>query len=204
MTSTLVDTSPLTRTPSAPVQRQDAFESVRVLLVASLLGSAAVHAAVVREHLDHWPAAGLFFALLAASGFVVGLALLRRVDGLRLLAALALSVGPLLVWLVSRTAGLPFGPEAGTPEQIGLADAAAGLLELAGAGMALILLRAAPRLGGRALPAAGQLVALGLVAVITVVGLTSAAVAHPAHAENPSSGQVEDEHSVGVEGGEHI
>src|SRR3954452_24649133 len=87
------DADALTRAPGAHVRQHGAFEDARVLLVATLLGGAAVHAAVVREHLDHWPAAGLFFALLAASGFVVGLALLRRVDRPRLLAALALSVG---------------------------------------------------------------------------------------------------------------
>ena len=202
MTSTPVDTSPLTRTPSAPVRGHDASEGVRVLLVAGLLGGAAVHAAVVREHLDHWPAAGLFFALVAASGFVVGLALLRRVDGPRLLAALALSVGPLLVWLVSRTAGLPFGPEAGTPEQVGLADASACLLGLAGAGTALILLRAGSRLRTRTLPAGTQFAGLVLVAVVTVVGVTTAA-AHPEHGDDRSHGRVGSGHSDGVEVGEH-
>jgi hypothetical protein len=203
MTATLVDADPLTPAPSAPVRGHDASEGVRVLLVATLLGGAAVHAAVVREHLDHWPAAGLFFVVLAVAGLVVGMALLRRVDALRLVAALALSGGPLLVWVVSRTAGLPFGPEAGEPEQVGLADTAACLLELAGAGTALILLRARPRLRTRTLPAAAQLAGLALVAVVTVVGLTSAAVAPPEHGEDPSHGQVGDGHSVGVEVGEH-
>ena len=204
MTSTPVDISPLTGAPSAPVRGDDASEGVRVLLVAALLGSAAVHALVVREHLDHWPAAGLFFVVLAAGGLVVGMALLRRVDTPRLLAALALSGGPLLVWVASRTVGLPFGPEAGEPEQVGQADVAACLLALIGAGAALILLRAAPRLRDRALPAGAQLVALGLVAVVTVVGLTSAAVAPPAHTENPPLAHPGSGHSVGVQGGEHI
>ena len=204
MTSTPVDTGQVTRAPSAPVRRQDACESVRVLLVASLLGGAAVHAAVVREHVDHWPAAGLFFVVLAVAGSVMGMALLRRVDALRLLAALALTVGPLLVWLVSRTAGLPFGPEAGEPEQVGLADGAACLLALIAAGAALILLRTAPQLRTRVLPAAAQFAGLGLVAVVTVVGLTSAAVNHPADAEGLPPGHAGSGHSVGVQGGEHI
>ncbi len=204
MTSTPVDTDALTRAPSALVQGHDASEGVRVLLVAALLGGAAVHAFVVREHLDHWRVAGLFFVVLAVAGLVVGVALLRRVDTPRLLAALALSVGPLLVWVVSRTAGLPFGPEAGEPEQVGPADAAACLLALIGAGAALILLRAAPQLRGLGLPAAAQLAGLGLVAVVTVVGLTSAAVAPPAHVEDSPLGHEGSGHSVGIQGGEHI
>ncbi len=204
LTSIPVDAGELTRAPSAPVRQHGASEDVRVLLVATLLGGAAVHAAVVREHLDHWPAAGLFFVLLAVAGLVVGMALLRRVDRVWLLAALALAVGPLLVWLVSRTAGLPFGPEAGEPEQVAWMDAAACLLALAGAGAALLLLHAAPRLRGRALPAAAQRVGLGLVAVVTVVGLTSAAVAEPGHAEDAPAGHVDSGQSAGVEVGEHL
>jgi hypothetical protein len=203
VTSTPVDAGELTRAPSAPDRQHGAYEDVRVLLVATLLGGAAVHAAVVREHLAHWPAAGLFFVLLAVTGLVVGMALLRRVDRPRLLAALALSVGPLLVWLVSRTAGLPFGPEAGEPEQVAWTDAAACLLALAGAGAALLLLRAGPRLWGRVLPAATQRVGLGLVAVVTVVGLTSA-VAEPGHVEHAPAGHVGSGHGVGVEVGEHL
>jgi hypothetical protein len=202
--STSMDAGELTRAPSAPAGPHGAYEDVRVLLVATLLGGAAVHAAVVREHLEHWPAAGLFFVLLAGAGLVAGMALLRRIDRPRLLAALALTVGPLLVWLVSRTAGLPFGPEAGEPEQVAWSDAAACLLALAGAGAALLLLRAAPRLWARALPAAAQRVGLVLVALVTVVGLTSAAVAEPEHVKDTPAGHVGSGHSVGVEVGEHL
>ena len=201
MTSTAVGAEG-TRAPSAPVQEHGAYEDVRVLLVATTLGGAAVHAAVVREHLTHWPAAGLFFVLLSSTGLVMGMALLRRVDRRRLLAALALSVGPLLVWLVSRTAGLPFGPEAGEPERVAWTDAAACLLGLISAGAALILLRAVPRLRGGALPPAAQLVGLGLVSLVTVVGLTSAAVAEPEHVEHAPAGRVGSGHSVEV--GEHL
>jgi hypothetical protein len=203
MTSTPVADA-LTRAPSTPVPQQGASEGVRVLLVATLLGGAVVHAAVVREHLDHWPAAGLFFVVLAVGGLIVGVALLSRVDNLRLLAALAFTVGPMLVWLVSRTTGLPFGPEAGEPEPVGVTDTAACLLALAGAGAALILLRAANWLRGRALPAAARLVGLGLVVVVTVVGLTSANVAQPAHSEKPSVGHVHSGQGTGVEGEGHI
>ena len=201
MTSTAVESA---RVSSAPVQEPDAYEDVRVLLVATVLGGAAVHAAVVREHLAHWPAAGLFFVLLSMIGLVVGLALLRRVDRLRLVAALALSAGPLVVWLVSRTAGLPFGPEAGQPEPVGWTDTAACLLALTSAGAALLLLRAAPRLRGGALPPAAQLIGLGLVSVVTAVGLTSAAVTEPEHAEHAHAGDVGSGHEVGVGVGEHL
>ncbi len=210
MTPTTVVTEPLAPpasgpVPTGPFRGQDAGEVVRVLLVASLLGGAAVHAAVVREHVDHWPAAGVFFALLAATALVVGVALLRRVDRPRLLGALAVSVGPLLVWLVSRTTGLPFGPDAGEPEPVALADAAACLLAVVAGGAALVLLRVTGPLRVRGLPAAAQLIGLGLVAALTVVGLAGATLATPAHTEGPSPAHVSSGgHTPGVEDGQHI
>ena len=42
--------------------------------VAALLGSAAIHAAVIPEHLAEWPAAGGFFVLLAAAEIAVAAA----------------------------------------------------------------------------------------------------------------------------------
>jgi hypothetical protein len=42
----------------------------------------------------------------------------------RLSFAAAVSVGPLALWLASRTVGLPFGPEPGAAESIGLPDLA--------------------------------------------------------------------------------
>ncbi|MER7071065.1 hypothetical protein [Terrabacter sp. NPDC000476] len=168
-------------------------------LAAALAGSAAIHLAVVPEHLDEWPLAGAFFVVLAAAEAVAAVAVLlvgrvtppephrgalgvaeqretrlqlrrgalgvaeqretrlqlrrgalgvaeqrearlqlRRgalgagdVRGRRVLVAVVLlGAGPLLVWLVSRTVGLPFGPGAGEVEAVGQADLAAVALEL--------------------------------------------------------------------------
>jgi hypothetical protein len=112
---------------SAPSSR---IHDLRLLLVAGLVGSAAVHAAVIPEHLQEWAAAGSFFVVLAIAQFALGLTVLVRLDRLVLGAAVAVSVVPLGLWLVSRTVGLPFGPETWTPEAVGLADVASCLLEL--------------------------------------------------------------------------
>jgi hypothetical protein len=84
-----------------------------------------------------------------------------------------MSAAPLAVWLWSRTAGLPFGPEPGVPEAVGLADTAACLLEAATLAVALVLARRARQLD-RPSPGrnAGRL-ALLLVAAVTVVGVGS-------------------------------
>ncbi len=60
--------------------------------------------------------------------------------------AVAISLGPLLIWACSRTVGLPFGPD--TPEGVGLAGVAAGVLELAALLCAAALLRAQPTTRG--------------------------------------------------------
>jgi hypothetical protein len=150
---------------------------LRLLLVGALVAAAAVHAAVVPEHLSEWPAAGMFFILLSIWELAVAGLLLARIEQrLMLLAAAAVSLGPLALWLVSRTAGLPFGPQPGLAESVGLPDLAAGALEVVSLLAALALLRRPARQPPPALPAvsghARSLVVLGLVAV-TVIGVAA-------------------------------
>ena len=46
-----------------------------------------------------------------------------------------------MTWVVSRTSGLPFGPEAGEPEPVGVADAVSTALEVVVVVGTLLLLR---------------------------------------------------------------
>jgi hypothetical protein len=142
---------------------------VRLLLVGMLLGAATIHAAVVPEHLDEWPAAGWFFiALTLAELAVAGLVLARFRERAALLAAGALSVVPLVTWLWSRTLGLPFGPESGVAESVGVPDVLACVLET-GALLAVLALLGRGRLTGPRLSRHGRgLVGLALVSMITV------------------------------------
>jgi hypothetical protein len=150
-------------------------EDLRLLLVVGLLGSAAIHAAVVPEHLTEWTAAGMFFILLTAAELAVAGMLLARHRRTGLLAAVVVSLGPLLLWVCSRAVGLPFGPEAGTPESIGVPDIVACVLEVGTLLAAVAFLRVA---GWLRRPAASLHVrALTVVAVIavTVIGLAGVA-----------------------------
>ena len=75
---------------------------------------------MVPEHLGEWPAAGGFFVVLTlAEVAAAALVVTRRRWALPM--ALAVSVGPLLLWLWSRTLGMPFGPDPWVPEAVGLA-----------------------------------------------------------------------------------
>jgi len=118
-------------------------DDLRLLLVAGLVASAAVHAAVIPEHFAEWTAAGLFFVLLTLAELAVAALVLVRRQPAVLAAAAVVSIGPLLLWLYSRTFGLPFGPDAWVPESVGMADVAACLLEV-GTLVAAVLLIVGP------------------------------------------------------------
>jgi hypothetical protein len=162
------------RPPVAADRVSSRASDVRLLLVAGLVASAAIHAAVVREHLSEWPAAGLFFVLLTLAELAVAGLLFTGRRHLGLVAAAVVSVGPLAVWLVSRTAGLPIGPGAGTPEAIGLPDLVACSLEVLTLVAALALLR--PFNWFRQPGTLGHYRALALVTVVavTAIGLAGA------------------------------
>ena len=80
-----------------------------------------------------------------------------------------------VMWIFSRTVGVPLGPEAGEPERVGLPDAAATGLEVLLVIGALRIARSAS-IGRSAWPtgalAATTLVALG-VAAVTAASLLS-------------------------------
>ncbi|NUO91394.1 MAG: hypothetical protein HOQ18_11310 [Dermatophilaceae bacterium] len=112
----------------------------RVLgLVGALLGAAVIHVAVVPEHLTEWAAAGLFFIVLAAAQLLLGLAVLVRPTRIVRIASVVVAAGPIVLWFVSRTVGLPLGPEPGVPEALGMSDLVCAVLEAAAVAFALSL-----------------------------------------------------------------
>ena len=162
-----------TGTPHAARQ----IDLIRLLLVIGLIASAHIHAAVIPEHLGEWPAAGGFFVLLTVAEIAVAAALLAaRPHRFALIAAVVVSAGPLLVWLYSRTLGMPFGPDAGIPEVVGIPDVVCCALEI-GTLIAAVLLLRRPEWLGRRHPASAHVRGLAVVAVIAVTALGLAAVA---------------------------
>lgn len=104
-----------------------------------------IHLAFVGEHLQEYVPFGLFF--LASGLFQVVWAVMVFSPRSRAFFAIGLVVnaGTAILWAVSRTAGLPIGPEHWTPEAVGVPDVACTILEaivVAGCAWAL---RASPR-----------------------------------------------------------
>lgn len=146
----------------------------QLVATVALFGCAAIHLAVIPDHLNHWVVASAFFLALAMAEVAAGVLLLRR-PGLNVLFAIAaVSAVPLVLWVWSRTAGLPFGPNPGVSEPVSLADSAASLLELGTLVIAVVLLRAKRRGAGEPegrKTASAHLRALAVVGAIAVGSL---------------------------------
>ena len=147
-----------------------------LVLAAGLVGAGAIHLAVIDEHLSEWWAAALFFVVLALAELATAAAVLARQRTWRLVglwSAIVVSAGPLLVWTVSRSSGLPFGPEAGEPEAIGIADVLSCALEVMTLVVAVVLLRRelARRSAGNGWSPYGLAIALTGVVAATLIGI---------------------------------
>lgn len=127
------------------------FERAAALLflVAGLL-----HASAAPQHFVEWWGYGAFFAVAAVAQALFGLLLLthgiakppwetvrRTAYGAGILGNLAI----LALWAVTRTTGIPAGPNVGELEPVGVLDGATKITELAGVVLLALALRDAPR-----------------------------------------------------------
>lgn len=161
----------------------------RSLLIASVWGGAALHGAAIPDHLDHWPLAAAFFALLVLVGVLLGIVLAgswRPATAAR--ATVITSAVTIGVWAMSRGAGLPFGPDPGMPEAMGVMDVAAMTLQMAAIGFSVQVLRANGRRTRWDRPVPMKVALAGL-AVVTTLGM-SAAGAHAVQSEHGHPGGV--------------
>jgi hypothetical protein len=116
---------------------------------AGLAVAAAIHAMAFPEHLREFGPFGGFFAALTLAQLSLAFVLTRDPDPARVRLIAFGSMGVVLLWLVSRTAGLPLGPEPWRPESIGVFDVAASCAEAVtalGCVMHLRAVRDGPRL----------------------------------------------------------
>jgi hypothetical protein len=115
------------------------------LLTALFWMAAAIHVVASAEHFGEWWLFGLFFAVLAGWQAAWGILLYREPSEGALLTGAGVNAGVAVLWLITRTVGLPLGPEQWSPERIGVLDVAATLDELTIAGLGLALVSAAWR-----------------------------------------------------------
>jgi hypothetical protein len=146
-------------TETASLPGGSRVHDIRFLLVGTLVGSAAIHAALVPGYLSEWGGVLLLVAAVWELA-VAGMLLARLQERTLLLAAAVISIAPLVLWLFTRAGGLP--------------ESLASSLEVATLLAAVVLLRTTGSLELRA-PASAHVRGLILVALIAVTAIGIAA-----------------------------
>jgi hypothetical protein len=147
--------------------RRDA--TLAVGAAALSIGAAAIHFAVIAQHLDEWWLAGAFFIGVGLFQLAWAAAALLRPSQPLYVVGAVVNCLVILTWIVSRTAGVPIGPEAGEAEPVGLPDVVSTVYEALLVGLICAVgLRPARLVGGVWLPS-------GIVAAVTALALAALA-----------------------------
>ena len=102
--------------------------------------AALIHLWATPEHFEEWWGYGAFFVAAATGQGIFGVALLRGFTRpLLLLAGIWANAAIVVLYVVTRTRGIPLGPHDGTVEDAGVADMAATAAEV-GMIVALVML----------------------------------------------------------------
>jgi hypothetical protein len=109
--------------------RTDSRLAARLAASASF-GAAVIHFSVAPTHWQEWMPSGVFFVSLALAQLIWAPMVLTRMTTGVLAGGIALNIGAIALWALSRTAGAPFGPHAGQPEFVQAADLCALLLQI--------------------------------------------------------------------------
>jgi hypothetical protein len=137
-------------------------------------GAAAIHFAVISEHLDEYWLFGLFFFVSGAAQLAWAIIVVLRPLRVLVLLGLLGNAAIIVLWIVSRTGGLPLGPDAGSPEPIAIVDVVASILEgLVVASSAWYLGRPANRPGGQGLQARAASAVPILIAALVALALVA-------------------------------
>ncbi|HUR13307.1 MAG TPA: hypothetical protein VM097_02310 [Mycobacteriales bacterium] len=153
------------------------------MLASASLGAGAIHFSAAGEHLETWRPLGVAFLVAGAFQVLWALFLVVRDSRPALLAGGLLSVAFIGTYLLSRTTGLPLGPEAFEPEALGTADLLCCALEVPVAIGALLLARR-PAALRRPL---GRRWSVGFAAALVLVATAGgSALASPAHEHEAS------------------
>src|SRR5262245_59713455 len=149
--------------------------AVNGALAVTSLATAGIHFAVMGEHFREYAAYGVFFSLVAWFQALWAIGVVVAPTRPMLTVGLAVNAAVVVIWIVSRTAGLPIGPEPGTAEPAAFLDVLSTILEIGIVVVTAILLvrgrRAASPEGSRS-----GLLAVGGLALVLVL-LTTMAVA---------------------------
>jgi hypothetical protein len=128
---------------SAIAAPRSAAVEARTSLALASLSASLIHAMAGFHHWTEWWLFGFGMFVMAVAQVAGAAALAYTGTRLAPIAAIAVNVPIVALWIWSRTTGLPFGPEPGEAEAIGLPDAVCTLTELVLMGGVVALLRGA-------------------------------------------------------------
>jgi hypothetical protein len=175
--------------PPKPAARTTGIGWVQWLVAALLLGAGAVHLALAPSHFGESTVEGIGFLVAAWLQIALAVALLLRPTRAVIFAIIAVSAASIMAWAVSRIWGLPFGEHTGHAENVTVVDALTVVMEAFTVVLAATLLSSSVR-GFRSRGYA-------VVAVVAVLGLTSALIAAP-EARDHSAAAHGDTHAEAV------
>jgi hypothetical protein len=174
------------------------------LLAALSAGAAFIHFAVSGEHYDLSWLHGSFFAAIAWLQLAFAVGVILRPNRRLLVAGVVLNAGIIGVWAMSRIWGVPIGPEAWTPETVGLADVLSSAFEAGIVALSLAVIVRPALASQRLRPAVGL---PGVSAAALGVAVVSSMAVAPAFAAGHSHSSTADghthSHGAGAESGAH-
>jgi hypothetical protein len=158
--------------------------AARLVLGAAAIGAGVIHLALVPEHLTEWVPLGVGFLAAGVAQVGWGGYLCVRESRRALLVGGVVSLLFLAAYLMSRTVGLPVGPDSFEPEPFGRADLLCCALEVPVALGGLLLARR-PRAWSH--PLGRRFTAAASGGLLLVLATTTLALAAPVH--EPGAGQ---------------
>jgi hypothetical protein len=159
--------------PPKPVREAGVAPVLRPALALLSMGAAVIHFVVVPGHWDEYWGQGLFFIVAAIAQLLWAVWVLVAPSRLLYLLGAAGNAAIVVLWVVTRTAGVPAGPGAGEAEAVEFADTLATVFEVLLVIGALALARTTPARPLRW--PAGSLAATVVVALL-VAALTTASL----------------------------
>ncbi|MFM8861211.1 MAG: hypothetical protein ACKOIA_01945 [Acidimicrobiia bacterium] len=141
-----METTEQTESNESDTGRSDTSTTVRWLAAVLSATVGAVHFGYAPHHLSEDWAHGWFFLLLGAYELTFAVLIVTRPRRWLWASALVVGVGSVAVWVVSRTVGLPFGPEALRTEDASAPDIVCTVISMAIGALALLSLLAPTRL----------------------------------------------------------
>ena len=151
--------------------------ALAAIAVGLSLAAAVIHFAVLEAHLVDGLLFGLFFLAVGAFQLIWAQAYLLNRGRAVAAAGVLANTAIVATWLLSRTIGVPLGPQAWVPEPVGLVDLTATSLELALIALLLPSLMPARMrdFNARRLPVQDAAVLAGF-CVVTITVLTAVAL----------------------------